>query len=109
MRLAKLLLSPDVLVRIVGGFAYHVLNRANGRMRLFIRDADFAAFERVLAEVSDRDTRRVCRAANHSAVRAGVRRRQDKWDWNLRSDSADAPEKSQPRPIDKKTTSVPYG
>jgi REP element-mobilizing transposase RayT len=31
---------------IVGGYAYHVLNRANGRLRLFKKDADFAAFER---------------------------------------------------------------
>ena len=29
---------------------YHVLNRGNGRMRLFHKDADFAAFERVLVE-----------------------------------------------------------
>ena len=35
---------------IVGGYAYHVLNRANGRLRLFKKNADFAAFERVLAE-----------------------------------------------------------
>jgi putative transposase len=35
---------------IVGGYAYHVLNRANGRLRLFRKQADFAAFEQVLAE-----------------------------------------------------------
>ena len=35
---------------IVGGYAYHVLNRANGRLRLFKKDADFAAFEQVLVE-----------------------------------------------------------
>ncbi len=29
---------------------YHVLNRGNGRMRLFHKDADYAAFEQVLAE-----------------------------------------------------------
>ncbi len=32
------------------GFAYHVLNRGNGRMRLFHKDGDFAAFEQVLVE-----------------------------------------------------------
>lgn len=37
-----------------GGFAYHVLNRGNGRMRIFEDDADFAAFERVLAEALSR-------------------------------------------------------
>jgi len=31
-----------------GGLVYHVLNRANGRLRLFKKDDDFLAFERVL-------------------------------------------------------------
>jgi putative transposase len=35
---------------IVGGYAYHVLNRANGRLRLFKKEADFLAFEQVLVE-----------------------------------------------------------
>jgi putative transposase len=39
---------------IVGGYAYHVLNRANGRLRLFKKEADFAAFEQVLVEASER-------------------------------------------------------
>ncbi len=34
---------------ILGGYAYHVLNRANGRLRLFRKEADFVAFEEVLA------------------------------------------------------------
>ena len=29
---------------------YHVLNRGNGRMRLFHKEGDYEAFERVLAE-----------------------------------------------------------
>ena len=29
---------------------YHVLNRGNGRMRIFHKPQDFEAFERVLAE-----------------------------------------------------------
>jgi putative transposase len=33
-----------------GGLIYHVLNRAVGRMRLFTRPADFAAFEQVLRD-----------------------------------------------------------
>jgi putative transposase len=33
---------------------YHVLNRGNGRMRIFHKPEDFAAFERVLAEGLDR-------------------------------------------------------
>lgn len=39
---------------ILGGYVYHVLNRANGRLRLFKKDADFAAFEQVLAEAHER-------------------------------------------------------
>jgi putative transposase len=39
---------------IVGGYAYHVLNRANGRLRIFKKEADFAAFEEVLAEAHER-------------------------------------------------------
>jgi putative transposase len=39
---------------ILGGYVYHVLNRANGRLRLFKKDADFAAFERVLHEAHER-------------------------------------------------------
>jgi putative transposase len=34
----------------VGGLVYHALNRANGRLRLFAKPADYEAFERVLAE-----------------------------------------------------------
>ena len=33
---------------------YHVLNRGNGRMRLFHKPADYDAFERVLADGLDR-------------------------------------------------------
>jgi putative transposase len=39
---------------IVGGYAYHVLNRANGRLRLFRKPADFEAFEQVLCEACAR-------------------------------------------------------
>jgi len=39
---------------IVGGYLYHVLNRANGRLKLFKKDADFAAFEQVVAQARER-------------------------------------------------------
>jgi len=39
---------------ILGGYAYHVLNRANGRLRLFRKSADFDAFEQVLQEAHQR-------------------------------------------------------
>jgi putative transposase len=45
---------PRTARKIVGGYAYHVLNRANGRLRLFGKDADFAAFEQIVAEAHDR-------------------------------------------------------
>src|SRR5688572_29699439 len=38
-----------------GGLVYHVLNRSNGRRRLFHRDDDYAAFVRVLAEALARE------------------------------------------------------
>jgi putative transposase len=37
-----------------GGLVYHVLNRANGRLRLFKKPEDFAAFEEVLALARER-------------------------------------------------------
>ena len=44
----------------LGGYVYHVLNRANGRLRIFHRDGDFHAFERVLAEGIARFSMRLC-------------------------------------------------
>jgi len=37
-----------------GGLVYHVLNRAVGRMKIFTKDADYHAFERVLAQAHER-------------------------------------------------------
>lgn len=51
-----------------GGYAYHVLNRAVGRMRIFAKPRDFAAFEEVLAEAKQRVPMRVlawCVMSNH--------------------------------------------
>lgn len=47
---------------------YHVLNRANGRQRLFDHDDDYAAFERVLAQACGRVSMRLlayCVMPNH--------------------------------------------
>jgi putative transposase len=41
---------PRTARSIESGIIYHVLNRGNGRMQLFHKDQDYAAFERVLAE-----------------------------------------------------------
>lgn len=39
---------------VVGGLVYHVLNRANGRLRLFHKDGDYAAFEDVVQAARER-------------------------------------------------------
>jgi putative transposase len=43
-----------------GGVIYHVINRANGRLRIFKKPADFEAFERILAEGLERVDMRLC-------------------------------------------------
>ena len=43
-----------------GGQVYHIINRANGRLRIFKKPADFEAFERVLAEGLERVDMRIC-------------------------------------------------
>lgn len=43
-----------------GGIAYHVMNRANGRLRIFNKDLDFIAFENILAEGIERFDMRFC-------------------------------------------------
>ena len=51
-----------------GGLVYHVLNRANARMTLFRKDADYEAFENVLAEAVERSGTRLlayCVMPNH--------------------------------------------
>ena len=52
----------------MGGLAYHVLNRAVGRSRLFEKDGDYEAFERVLEEAWTRMSTRIlayCLMPNH--------------------------------------------
>ena len=51
-----------------GGLVYHVINRVNGRGRLFGKEADYAAFEKVMAEALARTPTRVlgwCLMPNH--------------------------------------------
>ena len=43
-----------------GGYFYHVLNRANGRLRIFKKRDDFLAFERILGEAQERIGMRIC-------------------------------------------------
>lgn len=51
-----------------GGWVYHVLNRANARLPIFEKPADYDAFERILAEAVDRYQPRLlayCLMPNH--------------------------------------------
>ena len=51
-----------------GGYVYHVLNRANARMPIFEKDADYEAFENVLIEAVARTQTRLlayCVMRNH--------------------------------------------
>ena len=53
---------------IKGGLVYHILNRANARMTIFEKEADYAAFERVLEEAYAREPLRIlgyCVMPNH--------------------------------------------
>jgi len=52
----------------IGDTVYHVLNRANGRMRIFQKRKDYEAFENVLAEAKKKQPMRIlayCLMPNH--------------------------------------------
>ncbi len=51
-----------------GGMIFHVLNRGVGRMRLFLSDDDFEAFERIIAKTLETCPMRIvsyCLMPNH--------------------------------------------
>lgn len=51
-----------------GGYVYHVWNRAAGRLRLFKKPQDYAAFERIMIEAQQRHPIRIldwCLMPNH--------------------------------------------
>jgi putative transposase len=59
---------PRIARNTPGGLVYHVLNRANGRLRLFKKDEDFLAFEKVMLLAHQRTPIRVlgwCVMSNH--------------------------------------------
>ncbi|MBN2211151.1 MAG: transposase [Sedimentisphaerales bacterium] len=51
---------PRSLRQAKGGVAYHVFNRANGRLRIFKTAGDFLAFEQLLGEGAKRFGMRIC-------------------------------------------------
>ncbi len=59
---------PRIARNAPGGLVYHVLNRANGRLRLFKKDGDYLAFEQVLLLAHRRAPIRIldyCLMPNH--------------------------------------------
>lgn len=51
-----------------GGMVYHIINRANARMKIFDKDKDYQAFENTLAEAKERYPIRIlayCLMPNH--------------------------------------------
>jgi REP-associated tyrosine transposase len=65
---ANLAPMPRVARYAPGGYVYHVLNRAVARLPLFEKDADFDAFERVVALALDKHPIRLlsyCLMPNH--------------------------------------------
>ena len=59
---------PRIARHVPGGLVYHVLNRANGRLKLFKTEEDFIAFEQVLREAHERVPIRIldwCLMPNH--------------------------------------------
>ena len=51
-----------------GGLVYHVLNRANARLRIFEKEGDYETFVRVLEEAVERTETRLlafCVLPNH--------------------------------------------
>jgi hypothetical protein len=53
-RVATFVAMPRPPRIALGGYVYHVLNRANGRLRIFRKDSDFLAPEQILAEEAER-------------------------------------------------------
>ena len=59
---------PRIARATAGGLCYHVLNRGNGRARVFHKDGDYQAFIDLIAEANDRIPMRVlgyCLMPNH--------------------------------------------
>src|SRR5207302_7815147 len=65
---AKGSLMPRGARDALGGYCYHVLNRGNGRRTVFHKEADFAAFAKLLRQAGERlDVRLLayCVLSNH--------------------------------------------
>src|SRR5437660_2892971 len=92
---------PRIARAAPGGQVYHVLNRGNGRKRLFHEAADYAAFEDLLFEVAETVPARIlawCLMPNHWHLvlwpRAGGRAALE-----LHAAADDRPRPPAPRPL----------
>ncbi|MFI4913325.1 MAG: transposase [Sedimentisphaeraceae bacterium JB056] len=59
---------PRTKRKTLGGYYYHVINRSNGRLRIFKKRDDFLAFEKILGEAQERIAMRIfgyCIMSNH--------------------------------------------
>jgi putative transposase len=59
---------PRIARLAPGGMLFHILNRGVGRMRLFLQEADFEAFERLMAQTLQTRPLRIlayCLLSNH--------------------------------------------
>lgn len=59
---------PRVYRYLEEGYSYHVLNRGNGKQKIFHKDQDFAAFVQIMKEAKDRfpmDIFAYCLMPNH--------------------------------------------
>jgi len=67
---------------------FHVLNRGVGRMRLFLKDADFEAFERSILKTLESRPMGICaycqvvRYVERNALRANLVVRAEDWRWS---------------------------
>lgn len=71
---------PRVARSVVDGGIYHILNRGNGRQRVFHRDADYLEFENLLWQLQDEfeiDLYAYCLMPNHFHLLLKVRRGED--------------------------------
>ncbi len=71
---------PRTARAAVGGICYHVLNRGNGRARVFHNDADYRAFLDLIAQAAERISMRVpafCLMPNHFHLLLWPRHDQD--------------------------------
>jgi len=55
-----IIIMPRAKRITLGGYIYHVVNRANGRLRIFRKQDDFLAFEQIIAEGVEIFNMRVC-------------------------------------------------